>query len=162
MTRSVAAFFVLVLFGACSKAAPEPLVLDGRPRVPDAEGIVVAVSRTRLELDGGRKFELDSNLQSFSTQTMAAVPILQRKGQYVHVGADGKRARWVAAVGDVVRGPPDVVYFTGRLIARTEKRLTFADGTVLRLAPGVEGPAKGFVIATIDPQRHLVTAVSTP
>jgi hypothetical protein len=153
---------VAAVLSGCAHHPAARVVLDGRPRVPDDEGVVVSVSRARLVLDDGRSYRIGPDLQSFSSQTMQAVPILQRKGQYVHVGADGHRARWVAAVGDVVRGDPDVVYFTGRVRSVEDRRLIFRDGTVLRLAPGVESPSPGFVIATIDPRRHLVTTVSLP
>lgn len=164
MRRLVAAACVaVVLAGACQREVDGRVALDGSPRVPDAEGIVREVTRERLVLDGDRTYEIGDELQSFSSQTMKAVPVLQRKGQYVHIGADGDRLVWIAAVGSVVPGERPRVYYTGELASVSDGRATFVDGTVLRLRRGVEAPVDtGFVIAEIDPGARQVVALRLP
>lgn len=121
------------------------------------------VSFTSLTLDGGRTYKITRRLQCFSTQTMQAVPLLDRKGQYVHLGVDGHTVVWLAAVGAILRTPSPVVFYTGTLVRRSGRTVTFRDGTVLRLAAGVEPPvAKGFLQVQIDPARHLVTSMRLP
>ena len=168
MTRRIVALTVVVLLsvalaGCDNSGATEAIKLDGSPRHPDVEGVVAEVSRTRLVLDGDRRYDIDDELRSFSTQTLEPVPVLQRKGQYVHVGLDGKRVVWIAAVGSVVPGDPPVVYYTGELAELDGSTATFEDGTVLTLSDGVDSPVEaGFVIAEIDPDTHEVRALRVP
>lgn len=155
----------LLLVGGCSRGGDgsAPVKLDGSPRVPDAEGIVAEVTRERLTLEGGDTYEIGDELQSFSSQTMTAAPVLQRKGQYVHVGVDGDRLVWVAAIGSVVPGDEPVVYYTGTVESVAEGRVTFEDGTVLRLAKGVEPAVKeGPAVAEIDPDAGVVRVLRAP
>ncbi|HVW33192.1 MAG TPA: hypothetical protein VHL53_11685 [Acidimicrobiia bacterium] len=153
---------VLVVAGC--RGGGHRLVLDGRPRFPDAEGVVEQISFDRITLDGGRTYGVRSDLQSFSTYDLAAVPMLVRLGQYVQVGLDGKKVAWMAGIGVVVRtGAPPVVYYNGVLVRCRGDRAVFRDGTVLRLADGVTSPvAAGFVRAEIDPARHRVQALVLP
>lgn len=155
---------VLVAAGACSRKGPsDTLVLDGRPRLPDAEGVVVHVSRERIVLDGGRAYSVSPALRSFSTQTMATVPVLGRENQFVHLGLRGDTMVWIAIVGAVLPGDPPVIYYTGSLREVKGGRAYFADGTVLGLAPGVAAPVKsGFLQVSIDPKSHLVSALKLP
>jgi hypothetical protein len=154
---------------ACRQSQPR-LVLDGRPRLPDAEGIVEQISFDRITLDGGRSYGVQKDLQSFSTYDLAAVPMLQRLGQYVQLGLNGKKVAWLAGIGVVVRAPavPPVVYFNGVLVRREGRRAVFRDGTVLQLGPGVASPVDPspgehrLVRAEIDPARHEVRAVVLP
>lgn len=121
------------------------------------------VTRQRLELADGQAYSIGDELQSFSTQTMQAVPVLQRKGQYVQIGIDGDRLVWLAAIGSIVPGDDPVVLYTGELESIDGSRAIFADGTVLRLGGGVEAPVEsGFVIAEIDPQKGVVRALRIP
>ena len=154
---------VLALAG-CAKSDSNRLVLDGRPRPPDVEGVVEKISFERVTLDGGRTFEVRKDLQSFSTYDLAAVPMLQRLGQYVHLGLDGKKVAWMAMIGEVVRGSgAPVVYYNGVLVRLDGDRVIFRDGTVLQLADGVTSPVEaGFVRAELDPALHRVRALVVP
>jgi hypothetical protein len=153
----------LVLAG-CSKSVGDRLVLDGRPRIPDAEGVVEKISFEEITLDGGRSYGVRKDLQSFSTYTLEAVPMLQRMGQYVQLGLDGKKVAWMAGIGVVVRGnAPPVVFYNGVLVRRDGARAVFRDGTVLSLASGVTAPVEqGLVRAELDPTLHTVRALVLP
>jgi hypothetical protein len=154
-----------LVLGGCGRGVAHPLVLDGRPRLPDAEGVVEQISFERITLDGGRTYGVHSDLQSFSTYDLAAVPMLHRLGQYVQLGLDGKKVAWMAGIGVVVRtgDAPPVVYYNGTLLRRRGQQLFFRDGTVLRLADGVTSPVEqGLVRAEIDPLRHSVQALVRP
>jgi hypothetical protein len=154
----------VLLAGGCRRGG-HPLVLDGRPRVPDAEGVVEEVSFDRITLDGGRSYGVRKDLQSFSTYDLAAFPMLQRQGQYVQLGLRGRQAAWMAGIGVVVRKPgaPPVVYYNGVLLRLDGRRAIFRDGTVLRLADGVTPPVpQGLVRAEIDPTLHTVRSVVLP
>ena len=160
---------LLLLAGAlplvgCSKGDDGRLVLDGRPRIPDAEGVVEQVSFEKVTLDGGRSYGVRKDLQSFSTYDLAAVPMLQRSGQYVHLGLDGKKVAWMAMIGAVVEGgAAPVVYYNGVLLRLEDDRAIFRDGTVLQLADGVTSPVEtGFVRAELDPALHRVRALVRP
>lgn len=154
-----------LLIAACSRGGGEELVLDGRPRFPDAEGVVEEISFERIVLDGGRSYRVSKELRSVSTYDLAPVPMLHRKGQYVQLGLDGDEAAWMAGIGVVVRAPAasPVVFYNGHLLRTERDRAVFRDGTVLRLAGGVESPvAEGLVRAEIDPARHEVRALVAP
>jgi hypothetical protein len=153
-----------LLFAGCAKSDSHRLVLDGRPRLPDAEGVVEKISFQSVTLDGGRTFEVRKDLQSFSTYDLAAVPMLQRSGQYVQLGLAGKKVAWMAMIGEVVRGgAAPVVYYNGVLVRLDGDRAIFRDGTVLRLADGVTSPVEtGFVRAELDPSLHRVRALVLP
>jgi hypothetical protein len=154
-----------LLIGGCrGGGGGHRVVLDGRPRYPDAEGVVEQISLARITLDGGRSYGVRNDLQSFSTYDLAAVPMLQRQGQYVQVGLTGKKVAWMAGIGVVVRtGAPPVVYYNGVFVRRDGERAIFRDGTVLRLAAGVTPPVEqGLVRAEIDPALHTVRALVLP
>ena len=153
-----------LLLAGCAKSGSDRLVLDGRPRIPDAEGVVEQVSFEKVILDGGRSYGVRKDLQSFSTYDLAAVPMLQRSGQYVQLGLDGKKVAWMAMIGEVVRGAgAPVVFYNGVLLRLEGDRAIFRDGTVLRLADGVTSPvAAGFVRAELDPSLHRVRALVLP
>lgn len=159
------AFCLVAVLGACNRGGGDDgrLVLDGRPRVPDQEGVVVEVSRERITLDGGRTYRVSPKLQSFATQTMQAVPLLGRKGQFVHVGLDGDTMVWFATVADSFPGEPPTAYYTGVLKKVSDGRAYFRDGTVLRLGEGVEPPVpNGFLQVEIDPKAHVVRRMARP
>jgi hypothetical protein len=153
----------LLLVG-CSKSDSHQVVLDGRPRTPDVEGVVEQVSFEKITLDGGRSYEVRKDLQSFSTYDLAAVPMLQRSGQYVHLGLDGKKVAWMAMIGEVIEGPSSpVVFYNGVLLRLEGDRAIFRDGTVLQLADGVTSPVgTGFVRAELDPSLHRVRSLVLP
>ena len=153
-----------LLLAGCAKSDRPRLVLDGRPRFPDVEGVVEQISFERITLDGGRSYGVRKDLQSFSTYDLAAVPMLHRLGQYVQLGLDGKKVAWMAMVGEVVRGPAaPVVYYNGVLVRLEGDRAIFRDGTVLQLADGVTSPVdQGFVRAELDPALHRARALVLP
>jgi hypothetical protein len=153
-----------LLLAGCAKSDSHRLVLDGRPRVPDVEGVVEQISLEKVTLDGGRSYGVRKDLQSFSTYDLAAVPMLQRLGQYVQLGLDGKKVAWMAMIGEVVRGTtPPVVYYNGVLVRLDGDRAIFRDGTVLQFADGVTSPVdQGFVRAELDPALHRVRALVLP
>ena len=155
----------VLLLGGCTRSDADRLVLDGSPRHPDAEGVVEQISFDRITLDGGRSYDVAKDLQSFSTYDLAAVPMLHRLGQYVHVGLNGNEVEWMAGIGVVVRNPgvPPVVYYNGVLVRLDDDRAIFRDGTVLRLADGVTSPVeRGLVRAELDPSLHRVRAIVLP
>ena len=154
----------LLLLSGCAKKDDDRLVLDGRPRIPDVEGVVEQISFERITLDGARSFPVRKDLQSFSTYDLAAVPMLHRLGQYVQLGLNGKKVAWMAGIGVVVRAAaPPVVYYNGVLVRLEGDRAVFRDGTVLQLADGVASPVEsGLVRAEIDPSLHRVRALVQP
>ena len=153
-----------LLLAGGTKDGSDRLVLDGRPRVPDVEGVVEQISFEKVTLDGGRSYGVRKDLQSFSTYDLAAVPMLQRSGQYVHLGLDGKKVAWMAMIGEVIEGAASpVVYYNGVLLRLEGDRAVFRDGTVLQLADGVISPVgTGFVRAELDPSLHRVRALVLP
>ena len=169
MTRAAVAGTLLVIAslagaGCRSGDAGPALVLDGRPRHPDDEGVVTAVSRRSITLDGSRRYRLSERLQAFSTSTLEAVPVLARHRHYVQVGIEDTEVQWLAAFSVVVRAPgaPATVYYVGT-VARLEtgRKLVFADGSVLALATGVAVPPAGTTArAEIDPEHHWVRALT--
>jgi hypothetical protein len=154
----------LLFTGCAGSSNPHRVVLDGRPRFPDAEGVVEQISFEKVTLDGGRSYGVRKDLQSFSTYDLAAVPMLQRQGQYVQLGLDGRKVAWMAMVGEVVRGgAAPVVYYNGTLVRLDGDRAIFRDGTVLQLADGVTSPVgTGLVRAEVDPSLHRVRALVVP
>lgn len=161
MSVRLAALLLAGLLTGCSGGDGDRLVLDGRPRYPDAEGVARGVTLERLTLDGNRSWPLRRDLQSFSTYDLGATPVLQRQDQYVQVGLRGKEVAWVAGIGVVVAGEHPVVFYNGHLLRIDGKRRAiFRDGTVLRLADGVRSPSsEGAVRAEIDPATHKVRAL---
>ena len=156
---------VMVLAGCSGGREGDRFALDGSPRFPDVEGVVERISTERITLDGGRSYDVASDLASFSTYDLGATPMLHRKGQYVQLGVDGDTAEWMAGVGVVVRAPgkAPVVYYNGYLLRVHDGRVIFRNGTVLRLAKGVKSPVDvGLVRAEIDPARHVVRALVAP
>jgi hypothetical protein len=160
MRHRASALLVALVLGACTSGGSEgAVVLDGRPRVPDEEGVVVAVSRTKIALAGGRTYSVSPRLQSFSSSTLQAVPLVQRRDQYVHLGLEGDTVVWLASISAVVRLGEPSAFHIGKLesLDRDQRRLVFADGTVLRLGDDVDFPPVGRqVTAEIDPDAKRV------
>lgn len=148
--------------GGDGRSTPTTAVpLDGTPRFPDAEGVVVDIAAdfSTITLDGDRRFGIEKDVQSFSALDGSTQRLLGRKGQYVQVGLRGDRVRWIGGIGALIRTPgrPDVAYFTGNLVQVDKGKAIFEDGTVLTLAPEVKalgGAAR--VRATIDASSHRV------
>jgi hypothetical protein len=157
-------------FGACSRGGGDDgrVALDGSPRVPDVEGVVTKVADdfSTITLDGGRTYDIPRDVQSFSSSDGSTQPLRRRVGQYVQLGVVGRKVRWVAGLAAVVQGPAGpVVYYPGTVRQVDGRRLELADGTVLRLGPGVApAGAKAAtgkrVLASIDPERHVVVGLA--
>ena len=149
---------LLLLLAACA-GEPQLDVLGGRPRYPSAEGVVESVTIEDITLRGGRRFPLAEELASFSTYTLEPIPLVHRVGQYVHVGLEDGAVTWVSTIGAV--GDRETVVYAGKLLhVDGERRAIFSDGTVLRLAEGVEPPAVGTrVRAEIDAIEGVATSI---
>jgi hypothetical protein len=149
---------------AASRTATTFVRLDGSPRVPDAEGVLVDVAGdfATITLDGKRTYKVSKALQSFSTIDGSILPLAGRIGEYVQVGLEGKTAVWIASVADIIDdGEQQLVYYTGSIAAHDGDQLTFKDGTVLTLGSGVDVPdGAEHVVVTIAPKEHVVTSVT--
>lgn len=159
---AVLVVLLLALVGGCSSDDAPVVVLDGRARVPDAEGVVQQVDGSRITLDG-RRYALSPDLQAFSTYTLEAIPVRSRRGQYVQVGLDGNTVVWLAAYGAVVRaaGAPATVYYTGVFVGVRGGRAVFRDGSTVAFERGVGVPARGVrVRVDIDPARHRARSLT--
>jgi hypothetical protein len=149
-----------VALGSCHSGGGSGSVLDGRPRIPSAEGVVTAVTLRRVTLDGARSFGVSRRLESFSVYNGAPTPLLAKRGQYVQVGVRGGKVVWIQSFGTPIGDPPAVV-FTGRLDGVAAGRLHFSGGATLRLGDGVPRPPTGVdVECVIAPRRHAVIAYS--
>ncbi|MEA3075491.1 MAG: hypothetical protein QOF60_399 [Actinomycetota bacterium] len=155
------------LLGGCSDASGgnnrTGIKLDGSPRVPTDAGIATVATAARIEIDGKRTYRVSRQLLCFSTVTLEPVPLVQREGQYVHVGVRDGTVVWVASIGAVLRaeGAPPVVYYRGTLRTLVGHTATFKDGTVLRLAPEIPKlDPDSRLLAEIDPTADLVRRVT--
>jgi hypothetical protein len=147
------------MVGACQRHVTSASILDGRPRLPDAEGVVTAVTLRSVTLDGGRSYAVSPKIESFSVYNGAPTALLAKRGQYVQVGVRGDKAVWIQSFGTPVGDPPSVV-FTGKLVSRTGSRLHFRGGATLRLAGGVQPPPVGDLECVIASRRHAVVGYS--
>jgi hypothetical protein len=166
--RRTAAVLLLVVLaaataGACAgRSSERELHLDGRPRIPDDEGVATSLSADEITLDGKRTYEVSDELRSFSTYTLALEPMLGRKGQYVQVGLDGDTVVWMAGIAQVldVRGDPSV-YYTGRFARTIDGRFAFVDGTTFAPTKGLRAPARQRdVTVRIDARRHEAVEIT--
>lgn len=117
------------------------------------------VDLSRIVLDGNKKFEISPEVQSFSTYNRTVIPLLTWEGKYVHIGLEDKTVVWIAGIGpvDTSQNPPLVYYTNSVYLEKRGSSAIFLDGTVLRLAEGVEvPPSETIVKATIDPAKHVV------
>jgi hypothetical protein len=159
--RAVAVLAVFAL-GACRAGEPVATIkLDGTPRLPDRQGIVTDVSLEKIAIDG-ESFTLSRKLRCFMTYTLAAMPVLQTKDAYVHIGLRSKKVVWVALVARTLPGPDGQkqAFYQGTVKAFSGGRATFVDGTVLPVASGVSLPASGTKVQVrIDPKAGRVVEV---
>jgi hypothetical protein len=155
---------VAVVVGGCGHCTPTAGIrLDRSPRFPTDQGVVTEVSVKRITLDGRRRYSVSPRLLSFSTYDLSTVPLLQRRGQYVEIGAKGRTMVWIAAIAAIVPGPPRAVYYTGTLVRVEGRRAIFSDGTVFELSPEVVAPTGGgFVIVQLDTETHRVVQLKQP
>jgi len=157
---------------ACGGGEPTASIkLDGSPRVSDDEGVVtsVDVEGRRLILDGERDYEVAEQLKSFSALDLSTQPLADAEGAYVQVGLNGDVVVWIGRIAKLVPTEPPAAFYVGRFGSITdidgERRVVFGEGTVLRLADGVEAPegAAGQILqAQIDPATHSVVALTAP
>ncbi len=156
-----------LLLAACGGGSDKPVVLlDGSPRVPDAEGVVVKASKDGITLNKGRTYTVSPHLIAFSTYNRKAIQLAATIGDYVQIGLDGKEVQWISLVGIVQvddQGHRTTSY-QGTLVAVKGKQLTFKDGTVLRLASNLTAPKDplGSVYAAIDVERGVVQGATFP
>lgn len=165
--RFLAGLLLLALPGAaaCRSAPPENVFQEGRPRIPSDEGIVTDINFERVQLRGEATYEIDREVQSFSTYDGSVIPLLHHKDRYVQLGLDGdKRVAWIAAIGLVLQGESPTVVYNGVVLEvdEKEKRLVFEDGTVLHYTPKITAlPEKGQRIkATINPAKQQVVEIA--
>ena len=158
--RSVAVIAASALAASCGSDSSPVVKLDGSPRIPDAEGVVQSATAGGLRLDGNRSFAVSKKLIAFSTYDREPVQLARVRGSYVQVGIKGRTVVWLARIGLVTLGATgkSVVQYQGNLVRISGRRMSFRDGTVLRLAPELDAPAhvSGPTFATIDPKRHVV------
>jgi hypothetical protein len=148
---------------ACSKGSSGPharaVVLDGRPRYPDDQGILTAITGESLTVDK-HEYRVTENLQSFSASTLAKVSPADRVSQYVQVGVNKKTVVWIALYSAVIKraGQRPVAFHIGGLVKASKQGLVFADGSVLRVSPTVTLPhdLPASVRVEIDVGRHRV------
>lgn len=144
------ACFAVVALGAlvaCGHDGSEDagfVELDGSPRRPDDAGVLTAIAddNSTITVDGELVYELHEQLQSFSSLDGSTQPLRGRLGQYVHLGLDGDTVVWVAGIGAVARieGRPQTVTYLGTIDAVDGRAIHLVDGTVFRLADGVDAP----------------------
>jgi hypothetical protein len=131
--------------------------LDGTPRLPDRAGVVEAVSLKDITVDG-KTTPLSRRLLAFSTYTLAALPVLQTKGTYVHLGTKDGKVVWVALVAKLLG---EKAFYDGTFVRAEGGGLVFQDGTVLVAAAGVAPPPPGTrVLAEIDVTHDRVAKFS--
>jgi hypothetical protein len=159
MIKTAMVAMAVLLLAACGSSSKPVVALDGTPRTPDVEGVVESVTTKRLQLDGKRQYAVSDDVTAFSTYNRRAVSLAGTKGKYVHVGLRHGKVVWVGQIGVVQLGDDSrTVLYQGNLASADGRRLKFADGTVLRLAPGLTAPAdvRGNTFVVIDPDRHVV------
>lgn len=158
---------LVLLLGACGAGSEKPVVLlDGSPRVPDAEGVVIEASREGITLNRNRTYKVSPELIAFSTYNRKPIQLASTIGDYVHVGLDDGEVQWIALIGVVVvdaEGHKTAAY-QGKLVRIDGRRLEFKDGTVLTLQQGLVAPADGLgdVYAAIDVDKGVVQGAQFP
>lgn len=161
---ALVALMVALLGGACGRSAAATIALDGSPRRPSDEGVVTAVSATRLTLDGKRTYRVDRKMRAFDSTTLQAVPLLSRQGMYVQVGAAHGKVSWLASYTLVVNvpGQPPTAFHSGAIRTASDRRhVVFADGSVLATDPVAAVPPAGRQArADIDVASHRVRSFS--
>lgn len=154
----VAAFTLTV--AACAGGADPVVKLDGSPRHPDVEGVVVEASADGIVLDGDRKFSVSTKLISFSTYNREVVALASTRGSYVQAGLRDKTIVWLSKIGPVVTDAQghSTAQYQGELVDVDLPHLIFEDGTVLTLEDGLEPPEDplGPLYAVIDAKKHVV------
>lgn len=166
MTQRLLNLVVLIaLIGLTACGGTEEPTDLGPPFFPDDRGIVTEISLDRIQLEGSRNFPISSFVRSFSTyQPDEALPILNWKNRYVHLGLDeSKTAIWIAGIGVVDTSvDPPIVFYTNGAIKELDGNgnLIFEDGTVFKLDKGVSVPdTEKRVTLMIDARAHRVIRI---
>lgn len=166
MRRRLAGFVAAAVLAVGGCGSGEGDIRDGRARFPDDQGVVTEITTASITLDGQRTYEVSDRLAAFNTYSLELEPMLGRADQYVQIGLDGDTMIWMAGIGAVVPLDPPSAFYVGELDEVVEdddgRAAVFVDGTVLRLAPGVEAPGSdGPLQARIDVRRHQVIELAT-
>lgn len=143
----------LALVAACGSGGggESGLVLDGSPRLPDAEGIA-SIARPDLIEVAGTRYEVSPDLVVFSTHDLSLTPLVRWEGSYVQVGLDGDKVVWLAGVAGIISGDPPLAQLSARVEAVDGDRVVLEGGTVVTLGKGIDPlPAGSFVIVRLDP-----------
>lgn len=161
MRFAALALAALLGVSGCSGDPGEPRdILDGEPRIPDDEGVVTNLTVEKVTLDGERTYRVSKDLIAFSPSTLKLERLVKHLGQYVHVGLDGKTVVWMSGFGAVL--PDDDTahaFYTGVVEAFEGHRITFTDGTVMRVHGALENPGPGRQVQVqIDAEQRRVTA----
>lgn len=162
MARRVAVLLAAIVLAACRQGGAA-VRLDGSPRLPDDQGVVTAVSRSAITLDGRRHYAVSPKLMSFSTYTLQTVSVFDTPHKYVQIGLRGHTMTWIATIAAQLPTQPPTVYYQGTLrsVSAARHELRFGDGTVLRYTAGLRVPRPAsHLLARIDPGRHVVVSVS--
>jgi hypothetical protein len=148
---------LLVVPSACRGGGAEPpaVILDGRPRPPDDEGIMTEVAADHLVLDGRTRLKVSGKLIAFASSTGQVTNLYQRRNQYVQVGVRSGTVVWLGAVGAILPGPRPFVLYQGNVLTDEGGRLTMEDGTVLRAHPELP-PVTGRLSLRLDVTTHEV------
>lgn len=152
-SSAVAFAAALLVAGACSSGsdARSEIVLDGSPRVPDAEGIA-SITRPDLIEIAGKQYEVSPNLVAFSTHDLSLTPLVRWEGSYVQVGLDGDKVVWLAGVAGIVSGDRPVAEFSAQITSVDDDRVILEGGTVVTLGKGVRAERVGtYVLVRLDP-----------
>ncbi|MBA3655409.1 MAG: hypothetical protein H0W70_14595 [Actinobacteria bacterium] len=144
-----------------SNTSSPRLVLDGRPRYADDQGVVTTLDSQHIVLDGKRSHRLTDKVRVFATATMEPVPLSGRLGQYVQLGLKGDTIAWVATFTAIVQlpGTPRLAFHIGTLErVDAKRRAIFRDGTVLALDEEAAAPPSVpvKVRADIDVDLHRI------
>ncbi len=150
-----AAVLLTLLVAVSCQTGPEGAE---RPRFPDDQGVVTQIDFETLKLDGKRSYKISPEVESFSTYNLKITPLLSWDQRYVHLGLDDDVVVWIAGIGNVLKRPAgDVVVYTGARFLRIDRKRNaiFFDGTVIKIAEGVEVPPEDTITkVTIDPAKH--------
>lgn len=172
MRRLLALLAVVgILLAACGDddaagSARAFVSLDGSPRVPDTEGVVVDVAAdfSTLTMDDGSVYEIHEDLQSFAAADGSIQPVIRWKGLYAQLGLAGDTVEWIGGVASVVSvpGQPAVVYITGVIVDVGSGRVTMRSGAVFRLGDGLSLSEDELPLSTtliLDVETRAITAI---
>lgn len=144
----------------CNREPESSSILDQSSRTAQDEGEVTEVTLERIILDNDRSYEISPKVESFLASSKKIAPILSTDNRYVQLGLDSSKVVvWISTVGVIARTEPPAALYSGVFIKKDSSgRAVFKDGTVLKVASGVDFPrANKKVAVKIDPARHEIT-----